>query len=78
MDTSVREQVFEHLRWWSFIRRRHCPHVDVMGIYGPQVRRTRGHRQMWCRRCGRVLDGPVQLAEDRRQLVLKYHGADTA
>lgn len=75
MDAQVREQVFAHLPWWALVRKRHCPHVDVMGVYGVRVGRTRGRRRMWCRRCRRLLDGPVELSEDRRELVMRYHGA---
>lgn len=44
--------------------RRHCPHSDLIGIYGDLVNAVGGWR-LRCRDCGRYLDGPVSLAKSR-------------
>lgn len=46
-------------------RGRHCPHSDLTGIYGDEVNATGGFR-LSCNTCGRLVDGPVRLAESRR------------
>jgi len=42
---------------------RRCPHPKLEGIYGDAINYA-GGRRLWCRRCGRVLDGPVSLARE--------------
>jgi len=37
----------------------------VRGIYGDEINRTPGFRRMQCRDCGRLLDGPVGIADMR-------------
>lgn len=49
-------------RWFN---RRHCPHVDVRGIYGDEINHTPGNFRMQCRGCGRYLDGPVSISVER-------------
>lgn len=56
----------EQLRWWQWRKRAHCPHADLQGIYGDQIFMA-GFRRLHCRRCGRLLDGPVALAEEKLQ-----------
>lgn len=50
------------LPWYAFSRRYHCPHPYIRGIYGDEITFTPGYRRLQCRRCGRLLDGPVILA----------------
>lgn len=45
--------------------RRHCPHVNKRGIYGDEIR-FMGYYRLQCNDCGRLLDGPVSLAEKKR------------
>ena len=46
--------------------RRHCPHSRLRGIYGDEINHTPGFRRLECLDCGRLLNGPVILAESRR------------
>ncbi|EOM78049.1 hypothetical protein DW322_11195 [Rhodococcus rhodnii] len=48
-------------------RRRHCPHLRVRGIYGDEINHTPGGRRLECWDCGRLLDGPVRIAEVRQR-----------
>jgi hypothetical protein len=43
----------------------HCPHRNLRGIYGDEILHIPGGRRLVCRDCGRLLDGPVSLAEAR-------------
>lgn len=54
----------------SWRRRRHCPHVNVDGIYGDEINHVGGYRLV-CADCGRYLDGPVSIAVDRTELRLR-------
>lgn len=63
--------------WWRFKERRHCPHSDLVGIYGDAINHCGGYR-LWCRACGRHIDGPVMLAVLRRgELELTSRGAES-
>lgn len=42
-----------------------CPHSRLQGIYGDMVNQVGGWR-LRCLDCKRLLDGPVSLAESRR------------
>lgn len=53
------------IRWWQFLKRRHCPHVRVQGIYGDAINHTPGFRRNYCLDCGRLLDGPVSISVQR-------------
>lgn len=44
-------------KWW-----RHCPHVNIRGIYGDEINHTPKNRRLECADCGQLLDGPVSLA----------------
>ena len=49
-------------------RRWRCPHSRLRGIYGDEVTfATPRFARLECLDCGRFLDGPVKLAEMRRQ-----------
>lgn len=53
------------MKWWRNWRKRvHCPHRHLRGIYGDDVNRVGGYR-LFCVDCGRFLDGPVSLADER-------------
>jgi len=52
------------IRWWEFLKRAACPHSRLRGIYGDEIILS-GYRRLWCLDCGRLLDGPVRLAESR-------------
>jgi len=53
------------VKWWrNWLKRRHCPHRHLRGIYGDDVNRVGGYR-LFCVDCGRFLDGPASLAEER-------------
>ena len=47
-------------------RRKHCPHIDVVGVYGDEITRTPGGMRNLCRDCGRYLDGPVAISVIRQ------------
>jgi len=49
--------------------RKHCPHVDVIGLYGDSINRAPGYRRNLCWDCGRYLDGPVSISTDRQKLI---------
>lgn len=53
-------------KWWQFRKRRHCPHVSLLGIYGDEINHTSGGRRNFCLDCGRLLDGPVSISRDRK------------
>lgn len=44
--------------------RRRCPHSNLRGIYGDEINAR--NSRLACLDCGRLLDGPVSLAESRR------------
>lgn len=44
--------------------RRRCPHSQLMGVYGDEITYV-GWWRIWCRGCGRYLDGPVSLVASR-------------
>lgn len=46
--------------------RRHCPHMDIRGIYGDEINHTPGCRRLQCMDCGRLLDGPASIADHDR------------
>ncbi len=48
--------------------RKHCPHVDVIGVWGDAINHAPGYRRNYCRDCGRHLDGPVTISTDRQEL----------
>lgn len=60
----------ESIRWWHSRRKRHCPHVRVLGIYGDAINHTPGFRRNRCQDCGRLLDGPVSISESRSDVGL--------
>lgn len=43
-----------------YLKRRHCPHNNVRGIYGDAIIHTPGQRRNRCMDCGNTLDGPVR------------------
>ena len=45
-------------------QRRHCAHSRLRPIYGDEINFVGGWR-LWCRDCGRFIDGPVSLAAMR-------------
>ena len=45
-----------------------CPHVWKSGIYGDEINHSAGYR-LRCDNCGRLLDGPVSLAQDLPQII---------
>jgi hypothetical protein len=45
---------------------RNCPHSNLRGIYGDEVNHTGGFYRLQCMDCWRFLDGPVVLAEMRK------------
>lgn len=53
------------MRWWEFRKRSRCPHSRLKGIYGDEIIAA-GYARLWCRDCGKLLDGPVHLANARR------------
>lgn len=57
-------------RWWQFRKRAHCPHVDVLGIYGDAIISFGWYRNV-CMDCGRLLDGPVSISVERQELLTK-------
>jgi len=56
------------IKWWEFKKRSRCPHVHVEGIYGDQIIFA-GWSRLYCRDCGKLLDGPVSIAVDRQELI---------
>lgn len=46
--------------------RRHCPHSNLRPIYGDEIIQA-GFRRLQCMDCRQLLDGPVALAEKRRE-----------
>jgi hypothetical protein len=53
------------IRWWQFIKRYHCPHSHLIGVYGDAILSMPGMRRLVCEDCGKVLDGLVLLAQSR-------------
>lgn len=52
--------------FWRFRREiKHCPHSNLDPIYGDAINMSGGFR-LWCRDCRRKIDGPVALAERRK------------
>lgn len=49
-----------------YLRSRRCPHSRLRGIYGDEINATGGYR-LACEDCGRVLEGPVNLAKMRER-----------
>jgi len=49
---------------YTVFNKNRCPHSNLEGIYGDQVNNSGGYR-LWCKDCGRLLDGPVELANKR-------------
>lgn len=49
-------------------RRNRCPHISVLGIYGDAINELGGYR-LRCHDCGRLIDGPVRTADDRKRLI---------
>lgn len=54
------------LKWWEWVKKHHCPHVHVRGIYGDEINHTSGYRRLQCLNCGRLLDGPVSISWGRK------------
>lgn len=56
------------MRWLRELKARsRCPHSRLRGIYGDEVIiGTPRFSRLQCRDCGKFLDGPVVLAEMRR------------
>ena len=52
--------------WFGRTARRRCPHSELGAIYGDQINFVGGWR-LQCLNCRSYLDGPVKLAEMRRQ-----------
>ena len=53
-------------KWWRRSRKwRHCPHRNVIGVYGDGVYLMPKNRRLICEDCGNSLDGPVVLANAR-------------
>lgn len=50
--------------WWQFKKRSSCPHSRLRGIYGDEII-VAGFKRLWCADCGKLLDGPVRLAQSR-------------
>lgn len=48
--------------WKKLTKWRHCSHVRITGIHGDEILHTPGYRHLACLDCGRLLDGPVELA----------------
>lgn len=46
--------------------KKHCPHSNLRGIYGDEINHTPGNRRLICLDCYRYLDGPVRLADLRK------------
>jgi hypothetical protein len=51
-------------RWYN---RHRCPHTSLRGIYGDEINHTPHFSRLQCHNCYRFLDGPVWLAESRRE-----------
>jgi hypothetical protein len=49
----------------TLMRRRHCPHSRLRGIYGDEINHTPGGRRLECQDCGALLDGPVVIERIR-------------
>jgi hypothetical protein len=47
------------------MRWRRCPHQCLRGVYGDEVNQYAGGYRLQCRDCGKYLDGPVSLAQER-------------
>lgn len=41
---------------------RRCPHEYIRGIYGDEINQTPRGARLECIECGRLLDGPVNIA----------------
>ena len=55
--TSIREYFVYQNAW------RHCPHSNLIGVYGDAIIFVTNGRRLICQDCGNTLDGPVSLAE---------------
>ena len=51
-------------RPYRWLQKRRCPHSNLSPIYGDEINHVGGWR-LFCRDCGRYIDGPVSLAESR-------------
>lgn len=49
----------------SILRRLHCPHSRLDGIYGDEINHVGGYR-LQCLDCHAFIHGPVSLAQMRR------------
>lgn len=52
--------------WFGSKARRRCPHSNLGGIYGDEIRAV-GYWRLFCGDCGRYLDGPVGLVTLRQR-----------
>lgn len=50
--------------------KRHCPHSNLVGIYGDRINHTPGGRRLLCNDCGSLLDGPVSPSRDRAAMTI--------
>lgn len=55
-------------RWYN---RSRCPHTHVRGIYGDENNHTPNGSRLQCFDCYRFLDGPVWIAQARRDEYLE-------
>jgi len=59
--------VMKKYKWYN---RSKCPHSFVVGIYGDSINYHAGDRLI-CAQCGKTLDGPVRIAELRKNETLE-------
>ena len=52
----------------GLLKRLRCPHSNLVGIFGDNINAAGGKR-LRCLSCGSFLDGPVILAEIRKEEV---------
>lgn len=54
------------IRWWQFRKRSRCPHEHVRGIYGDEIIfATPDFNRLQCLDCGKYLEGPVNISDNR-------------
>jgi hypothetical protein len=54
------------MRKYKWFKRNRCPHSNLAGIYGDRANFTPHFSRLLCLDCGRYLDGPVWIADARR------------
>lgn len=62
--SDLRDQIARWLKKRSAVT--HCPHSRLRGIYGDEINHTPGFRRLQCLDCGTFLDGPVWIADYRK------------